>query len=132
MDTGSVAYVRTEDAPQYAPPSTKKGAVGWIRDNLFDSVANSILTIVGIAILALIVPPVINWLFIDAVYTGDSRDACVVEGAGACACEGGARRARTVRVDSRCRTRWPDSSSARAARPPAWTYPPLGSLQCGT
>jgi general L-amino acid transport system permease protein len=84
MDTGSVAYVRTEDAPQYAPPSTKTGAVGWIRDNLFDSVANSILTIVGIAILALIVPPVINWLFIDAVYTGDSRDACVVEGAGAC------------------------------------------------
>ncbi|WP_029057332.1 amino acid ABC transporter permease [Stappia stellulata] len=84
MDTGSVAYVRTEDAPQYAPPSTKTGAVGWMRDNLFDSVANSILTIVGIAILALIVPPVINWLFIDAVYTGDSRDACVVEGAGAC------------------------------------------------
>jgi general L-amino acid transport system permease protein len=84
MDTGSVAYVRTEDAPQYAPPSTKTGTIGWIRDNLFDSVANSILTIVGIAILALIVPPVINWLFIDAVYTGDSRDACVVEGAGAC------------------------------------------------
>jgi general L-amino acid transport system permease protein len=84
MTTNKIAYLRKDEAPSLPPPVTKTGAIGWVRDNLFDSVANSILTIVGIAILALILPPIINWLFIDAVWTGTGRDACVAEGAGAC------------------------------------------------
>lgn len=84
MTTNKFAFLRTDEAASLPPPVTKTGAIGWVRDNLFDSVANSILTIVGIAILALILPPIINWLFIDAVWTGTGRDACVAEGAGAC------------------------------------------------
>ncbi|WP_306028762.1 amino acid ABC transporter permease [Stappia sp. MMSF_3263] len=84
MTTNKIAYLRKDEAPRLPPPVTKTGVIGWARDNLFDSVANSILTIVGIAILALILPPVINWLFIDAVWTGTGRDACIAEGAGAC------------------------------------------------
>ena len=29
-------------------------------------------------------PPIIRWAFIDAVWTGDSREACIAPGAGAC------------------------------------------------
>ncbi|QGZ33491.1 amino acid ABC transporter permease [Stappia indica] len=84
MTVSKIAYVRTDEAPRMAPPVSETGAIGWIRQNLFDSVGNAIMTVVGIAMLALILPPTINWLFIDAVWTGTSRDACVVEGAGAC------------------------------------------------
>ena len=84
MSVSKFAYVRTDEAPRMAPPVSETGAIGWVRQNLFDSVGNAIMTVVGIAMLALILPPTINWLFIDAVWTGTSRDACVVEGAGAC------------------------------------------------
>lgn len=84
MSVSKIAYVRTDEAPRMAPPVSETGAIGWVRQNLFDSVGNAIMTVVGIAMLALILPPTINWLFIDAVWTGTSRDACVVEGAGAC------------------------------------------------
>ncbi|MBC2859728.1 amino acid ABC transporter permease [Stappia sp. 28M-7] len=84
MSVSKIAYVRTDEAPRMAPPVSETGVIGWVRQNLFDSVGNAIMTVVGIAMLALILPPTINWLFIDAVWTGTSRDACVVEGAGAC------------------------------------------------
>ncbi|MHC5653291.1 amino acid ABC transporter permease [Stappia sp.] len=84
MTKPSIAYLRSDEAPRLTPPVTKTGLIGWIRDNLFDSIGNSILTIVGLAMLALILPPMINWLFIDAVYVGDDREACIVPGAGAC------------------------------------------------
>ena len=84
MTASKLAYVRTDEAPRMPPPVSETGAIGWVRQNLFDSVGNAIMTVVGIALLALILPPAINWLFIDAVWTGTSRDACIVEGAGAC------------------------------------------------
>lgn len=84
MTVSQIAYVRTDEAPRMPPPVSETGAIGWIRQNLFDSVGNAIMTVVGIAMLALILPPAINWLFIDAVWTGTSRDDCIVEGAGAC------------------------------------------------
>ncbi|MCA1297440.1 amino acid ABC transporter permease [Stappia indica] len=80
----SIAYVRKDEAPAFSPPVATTGPIGWLRDNLFDSVGNAILTILGILFLVWTIPPVISWLFIDAVYVGDSRDACVVENAGAC------------------------------------------------
>ncbi|WP_186395029.1 amino acid ABC transporter permease [Stappia sp. TSB10GB4] len=84
MSVSKIAYVRTDEAPRMPPPVSETGVVGWVRQNLFDSVGNAIMTVLGIAMLALILPPTINWLFIDAVWTGSNREACVVEGAGAC------------------------------------------------
>ena len=48
------------------PPVVKRGAVGWIKDNLFNSWFNSVLTIVTLLLLIKIVPPLIQWAFIDA------------------------------------------------------------------
>jgi general L-amino acid transport system permease protein len=80
----SIAYVQTEERPKLPPPVTNTGALGWMRENLFSSIGNTILTVIGILLLALILPPMIEWLFIDAVWTGSSREACIVPGAGAC------------------------------------------------
>ncbi|MCT4607771.1 MAG: amino acid ABC transporter permease [Pelagimonas sp.] len=46
-----VSYVRTEMLPEQAPPPNSVGLVGWMRENLFSGVTNSILTVLfGIAI----------------------------------------------------------------------------------
>ena len=79
-----ILFVRKEEEPILAPPLSEVGAIGWMRANLFSSVTNTILTLVGAALVLWTVPPIIDWAFISAVWTGDNRDACVVPGAGAC------------------------------------------------
>jgi general L-amino acid transport system permease protein len=79
-----LVYVRKEEEPILAPPISDVGAVGWMRANLFSSTANTILTLLGLALVLWAVPPIVNWAFIDAVWTGDSREACIVPEAGAC------------------------------------------------
>ena len=44
-----------------APPRRSTGALGWLRANLFNSVFNSILTLLAVALIALAVPPIIRW-----------------------------------------------------------------------
>jgi general L-amino acid transport system permease protein len=78
------AYARREEEPTMAPPRSEVGAVGWLRANLFSSVTNTILTVLGIALVVWIVPPFINWAFVHAVWIGSSRDDCIVPGTGAC------------------------------------------------
>jgi general L-amino acid transport system permease protein len=79
-----LVYVRREEEPVLAPPPGEVGVVGWFRRNLFSSLTNSILTLVGIGLIAWIVPPIIRWAFLDAVWTGTDRQACLAPGAGAC------------------------------------------------
>ena len=62
--------------PDLPPPVSTVGLVGWLRQNLFSSVFNSILTILGIAALLWFIPPLISWAFIDAYWTGETREAC--------------------------------------------------------
>ena len=42
-------FVRKEEEPILAPPVSDVGAIGWLRANLFSSVTNTILTLLGIA-----------------------------------------------------------------------------------
>ena len=78
------AYYRLEEEPTLAAPPSEVGAIGWLRANLFSSVTNTILTLLGIAVVVWIVPPIINWAFIHAVWTGNGREDCLVPGTGAC------------------------------------------------
>jgi general L-amino acid transport system permease protein len=66
------------------PPVRARTPLEWLRDNLFSSVGNTIVTILCLAFLAWALPPLIDWLFIDAVWTGEDRRACLVPDAGAC------------------------------------------------
>ncbi len=69
--------------PDLEPPATTIGVIGWLRDNLFSSVGNSILTVVGLLLLAYTVPPILNWTLFDAVWTGGA-DACRANPNAAC------------------------------------------------
>ena len=37
-----LAFVRTDMLPEQAPPASEVGVIGWMRENLFSGVFNSI------------------------------------------------------------------------------------------
>jgi general L-amino acid transport system permease protein len=63
-------------------PVIRIGWVQWIRENLFSSVFNSLLTIVTLLFLYKVVPPFIKWAFIDSLWLS-TPEQCR-DGAGAC------------------------------------------------
>lgn len=71
--------------PDLPPPVSQVGAVGWMRSNLFSSPANVVLTILAIYFLYEIVPPILNWMFFDAVFEDvQHRNECREIAGGAC------------------------------------------------
>ncbi len=62
--------------PAAAPPALVAGPLAWLRRNLFSSPANTVMTLAALAIVALALPPLLRFLVIDAVWTGENRDAC--------------------------------------------------------
>jgi general L-amino acid transport system permease protein len=73
-----IAFVRAADQDPLPPPARTTGAVGWLRENLFSTPFNVLLTILSVLLLLWIIPPTIQFLFIDAVWTGNDREACLV------------------------------------------------------
>ncbi|MGD1934248.1 MAG: amino acid ABC transporter permease [Candidatus Phaeomarinobacter sp.] len=80
----SRAFVRTETKPALPPPNRTTGVVAWMQANLFSSISNTLLTLFGGYLIFLIVPPLLDWALFSATFTGDNRDACIRDGAGAC------------------------------------------------
>lgn len=74
----------TQDLPVPAerPPRTASGPIAWMRVNLFGSVGSTILTLAAAWLIAVVVPPLIRWAFVDAVWHADNGRAC--RGDGAC------------------------------------------------
>ncbi|ARU48829.1 amino acid ABC transporter permease [Sulfurospirillum diekertiae] len=62
-------------------PINTKGATFWIRENLFSSPMNVALTLLGVMILFWIIPPFIKWAYINANFSGSTREDCVSGGA---------------------------------------------------
>ena len=71
------AFVRAKPLAPLPPPLTEAGAIGWLRKNLFSGVLNIVLTIVCALLIAWIVPPLVKFLLIDAVWDGSSRADCL-------------------------------------------------------
>src|SRR5712671_5293345 len=71
------AYVQAAAAPFMPPPAASVGALGWIRVNLFPSVGSGVLTVLISLSLIWIALPLIDFLIVDAVWTGSDRDACL-------------------------------------------------------
>lgn len=57
------------------PPLASVGILGWIRQNLFNSPLNSILTLVILFSFIKLLPPLFTWAFIDSVWF-TSADVC--------------------------------------------------------
>lgn len=70
------APARFEPKPERPPPASTVGVIGWLRHNLFDGWFNSLMTVLAIALLIWVIPPMLNWTVFDATFVGDSRDAC--------------------------------------------------------
>ncbi|MBO3276282.1 amino acid ABC transporter permease [Pseudomonas schmalbachii] len=67
--------------PDLPPPPMSVGVLGWLRKNLFSGWFNTLLTLVGLYLIWLIVPPILEWAFIKADWVGTSRADCSREGA---------------------------------------------------
>lgn len=63
-------------------PVIRIGAVQWMRKNLFNGVFNSLLTVVTLLLLYKIVPPFVQWAFIDSFWTSTAEQCRA--GSGAC------------------------------------------------
>ncbi|WLR94351.1 amino acid ABC transporter permease [Shinella zoogloeoides] len=75
--TESTTYVRDRFLEAEKPPASEKSAIAWIRNNLFASWKDSILSILAITAILYYVPKALNWLFVSAVWTGENRTACL-------------------------------------------------------
>jgi general L-amino acid transport system permease protein len=76
MSTRDLTFVRKDMVPASAAPSGQTGLTHWLRTKLFATPKDTILTLLGFAFLAYIIPPIVQWLFIDAAWTGTDRTAC--------------------------------------------------------
>ena len=81
-DTAVPVFVRRAMAEPMPAPITSTGWIGWVRQRLFGSLLSTILTLLALYLLWLLVPPLVRFVFIDAVWTGTDRDACLPEKAG--------------------------------------------------
>ena len=70
--------------PDLPPPRSQVGAIKWVRENLFSSPTNIVLTILAVYLLYVTIPPLIGWAFVDSVFNAGSRNECRELGSGAC------------------------------------------------
>ncbi len=79
-----MSFVRQTYLPATPPPILNAGLPGWLRANLFSTPGNTLLTLSGLYLLWMLLPPLIEWALLDAVWRGSGREACLAEDAGAC------------------------------------------------
>ena len=88
IEQHSRSYLRRAPAERLAPPAARAGLFGWLRANLLSSPANIALTLVCILFIAWALPSLLQFFFIDAVWSGADREACLASPAqphpGAC------------------------------------------------
>ncbi|MGX9432238.1 MULTISPECIES: amino acid ABC transporter permease [Bradyrhizobium] len=75
-------FVREELVPQRPAPVKTTGLVGFLRTRLFNSPTNILITIVSVLLLWFVLVPTVKFLFVDAVWTGKDRAACLAENVG--------------------------------------------------
>lgn len=83
-----MSWVRAEMALAEPAPAGVAGFQAWVRKNLIASTGDTIMTIAGIALVVMILPQIINWAFINAVWTGPDRTACATVAQGGVQPEG--------------------------------------------
>ena len=78
------AFVRTAPEPVLPPPSSSSGIGAILRDRLFSGPFSTLFTVLAVLFLAWAIPPLVRFLFIDAVWNAPDGAACRAPGAGAC------------------------------------------------
>ena len=76
--TDAANFVRSQPIAPMPPPRSEAGALGWLRQNLLSSPLNIALTVLSVLLIAWIVPPLVKFLIVDAVWDGATRADCMV------------------------------------------------------
>ena len=75
MSDQSIAFVRHETLPPSPPPASETGIVKWMRENLFSSVTNSILTLAALYAVYSIMSGSMPWI-LGGIWQAPSLQAC--------------------------------------------------------
>ena len=75
-ETLANGFVRRDPIEAAPPPALISGPIAWVRSNLFSSIPNALLTLFALYLIWVIVPGLVRFLLVDAVWTGANRDAC--------------------------------------------------------
>jgi general L-amino acid transport system permease protein len=62
--------------PDWPPPVKTTGVIGWVRLNLLSSPLNIVMTVVALWFLGTVIPSMIEWLLINAVWDAENRVDC--------------------------------------------------------
>ncbi len=80
-----MAIVTAQPRPSREPPISERTIVGWMRQNLFSSVSNGMLTVITLYIIYLTLNGLWTWGIADAVWVADNRRSCfTISADGAC------------------------------------------------
>ena len=86
MSNNSKSFVRHEMLEERAPPVGEGGVLKWVRENLFSSVFNTIMTIIAVWVIYSITVGVAPW-FLNGVWNAETTRECyeILDGVnGAC------------------------------------------------
>ncbi len=86
QENNSYAFVATEVIPESPPPARETGVVKWVRENLFSSVPNGILTLLALWFIYMILSSTLPWI-LNGIWTTSSLAECreILQGkTGAC------------------------------------------------
>jgi len=77
LAVAELAFVRRTNIAPRPAPAAMTGALGWLRENLLSTPFNIALTLVIVLLLAWVIPELVKFLLIDAVWSGTDRNACL-------------------------------------------------------
>src|SRR5258708_2465890 len=75
--TNDIRFLQKATIEPQPPPASTVGPLAWLRENLFSSAFNVMMTIVTVLLLLWLVPDALRFLLFDAVWTGTDRTACL-------------------------------------------------------
>lgn len=75
MSDQSYSYVRTEMLSEQSPPSSSVGPLRWVRENLFNGVVNSLLTVLSLLAVFFLLQGLLPW-FLNSVWNTNSLSEC--------------------------------------------------------
>lgn len=84
MSTRHEPFVATGLIEPSPPPSSAVGFIAWVRANLFSSISNTVMTLLGIYIIYSLLAAVVPWLFVNSVWNASSLQDCRSIDHGAC------------------------------------------------
>ncbi|SOH94595.1 general L-amino acid transport system permease protein [Monaibacterium marinum] len=79
----TIAFVRETQLPPSPPPAAETGAIKWVRENLFSSILNSILTLLSLLVIFMVLKGMVPW-FWNSTWNANSLSECREAGTGAC------------------------------------------------